>query len=310
MTDHQTVLNSYLHRRAVAIRLSNLLVQSLSAKTLRHAASELNMMIDDAIVIDSEMVQDILMDFAIHSCRINGRSTARLFYDTQGPHDHEDREVLQSMTRGYYSFFRVLETERALGLWAWDILQDKQVYIVDIGLGTSVSRNSILASRVFPFDDYLITGGASLPISMGMMETIIKHLVSVYGSEFNPLSITPAQEKELAKTTIRTFFESPDRVEVVFKSFVRSSKTSRESSSKNKFSFLNLFQKKDREKNSVANEGLGGFDDEPTLQSDEPVHVVVEQSSERSERSERSKRFSGRCPCGSRKKYSACCGRR
>jgi hypothetical protein len=300
MTDRQSMLDSYLRRRAAGTRVSDRLVKSLSAKTIRHAASELGLMHKNVIVLDSEAQEYILMDFAIHSCRVEGETAAQLYYDTAGPHTAEDRETLESMMKGYYTFVSVLKADPGLGITAWDVFREEQIDIVDIGLSYSSRINQVFASRLFPFDEYRITAGAMIPITTKSVITIADRLVHTFGRDYDPAFNTPAQEKELAKIVIRTFFNSPGNTKVMYKSIGTSPKEYFDLMSKTERSFHDVV---DQEEPFVL-AGIDRFDERATSEPESGRVVIDEKSSRRSDRA------SKRCYCGSRKKYSACCGRR
>lgn len=300
MTDRQSMLDSYLRRRTAGTRVSDRLVKSLSAKTIQHAASELGLMHKNVIVLDSQEQEDILLDFVIHSCRVEGKTAAQLYYDTAGPHTAEDRETLESMMKGYYTFVSVLKADPGLGITAWDVFREEQIDIVDIGLSYSANTNQIFASRLFPFDEYRIFAGAVIPISTKSIITIADQLVHTFGRDYDPAFNTPAQEKEMAKIAIRTFFDSTGNTKVMYKSIGTSPKEYFDLKSKTERSFHDVLDRKE----PVVLVGIDRFDERSTSEPESGRVVIDEKSSRRSDRA------SKRCYCGSRKKYSACCGRR
>jgi hypothetical protein len=68
------------------------------------------------------------------------------------------------MQQAFYSVFMVEQAERGLGIAARDLVSDKSVVIVDLGLGSTAKRGLLLAGRAMPFDEYYMTTGAALPL--------------------------------------------------------------------------------------------------------------------------------------------------
>ena len=113
--------------------------------------------------------------------------------------------ALQEMTHAYYSLFQVLGVERGVGVSVRDLLRGETGFIVDVGFGNTARRHMMVATRIIPAEDFLMTGGAALPVDASAAERISKELMRTgYNPEtFDFKRITPRQEAEVAAIIIR-----------------------------------------------------------------------------------------------------------
>src|SRR3954471_22713290 len=69
------------------------------------------------------------------------------------------------MMRAWYSLFQVEAAVPGVGAHVQDILRQRSRLLIDLGLAQSVTPGVLIATRVFPHDGFLMTGGAPLPLA-------------------------------------------------------------------------------------------------------------------------------------------------
>jgi hypothetical protein len=121
------------------------------------------------------------------------------------PPGSDEMAALQEMTHAYYSLLQVLGVERGVGVSVRDLLRGETGFIVDVGFGNTARRHMMMATRIIPTEDFLMTGGAALPVDASAAERISKELMR---TGYNPEAldfkrITPRQEAEVAALIIR-----------------------------------------------------------------------------------------------------------
>jgi hypothetical protein len=67
------------------------------------------------------------------------------------------------MQRAFFSLFKIEGRVGGVGLHAVDILHDCRYFLADIAMSQCPIEGGLLASRVVPFDDFIMTTGAPLP---------------------------------------------------------------------------------------------------------------------------------------------------
>ena len=94
-----------------------------------------------------------------------------------------------------------------MGILVRDLLHRGNHILIDIGLGKYGSRRLTLATRVIPFDGYLMTGGAGLPVTQAGEDKIGGSLSRILVPT-DLRRLTPDQETDLTALIIRTCLES------------------------------------------------------------------------------------------------------
>jgi hypothetical protein len=199
------------------------------------------------------------MDYCLYYPGADGRNlVAKYLEESPPPAGSDELAELQAKTHAYYSLFQITDVERGVGVGVQDLLRVDAGFIVDVGLGNTAQRHLMLATRVIPFEGFLMTGGAGLPVDAAAATGVVDELKRARPTpaSFDYRQITPRQEAELAALIIRTCRSSGMSSHVGY-----------------------------------AEPG----------HSARPMTGVPEG---------RSSRRNALCPCGSGKKYKACCGRR
>ena len=206
MTDRSVLLDRYRRIREVRFRLNHLLVDTIPKETLHECGRILGFLRKGVLVFETEDEPAVLMDYCIYNPGPDGHNLVARYLETSRPAaDSGEMLVLQSMTRAYYSLFKVVEVERGIGVGVRDILRDETGFIVDVGFGNSAEPHLMLATRVIPMEGFLTTGGAAIPVDPSAGKRISSELTR---SHLNPETfdfqrITPRQEAELAALVIR-----------------------------------------------------------------------------------------------------------
>jgi hypothetical protein len=209
MSKHAELLPVYKRLRQAGLLLNQKLVKALATETLKEGARKLGILRNDIFVFDSEEESHVLMDYCIFNVYRDGlNAIQRYLAESPPPRDSDEMLVLQARLRAHYSLFQVTEVEPGVGILVRDVLRDETNFLVDVGLGSSISENDVFASRVIPFHGYLTTGGAGMPVSKAVADTIANKLQPVLGPATSIRRLTPEQETDLATLIIRACLES------------------------------------------------------------------------------------------------------
>ncbi len=112
------------------------------------------------------------------------------------------------MRQAYYTLMQVIAVERGVGVTVRDAFRDEDHFLVDIGFSKTAPKNMLVAGRVLPYDGFLTTGGASLPITAASGNRVAD-ILERWGKRTNDLSrLTPEQEADLAASVIRACLET------------------------------------------------------------------------------------------------------
>ena len=206
MTAHSDRLAVYKRVREVGLHLNQLLVTTIPKKILEECARTLGFLRKGILVFDSEDQGAILMDYCLYHPDPDGRNlVAKYLEKSPPPADREEMATLRAMSGAYYSLFQVLEIERGVGVSVRDLFRGETNFLFDVGFGNSAKRGMMFATRVIPFQGFLMTGGAGLPVDASAMKRIATELIrtSHDPETFDFKQMTPRQEAEVAALVIR-----------------------------------------------------------------------------------------------------------
>jgi hypothetical protein len=205
------VVAEYIRLRAVARKLNNRLVKSLSRAVMDEGGKKLGILKGNTLTLDSEDELAVLMDFCIYNVRRRGQNAfERFLANSPPPPDSDEMLILRAMQNAWYSLFRAESTVPGTGVAMFDLLRERPQFIVDVGLSQTITPGAILASRVVPFADFTMTGGAALPVpDAAALAFVQRRAVSVVKrlNITSMSSLTPEQDTELTATLIRACLE-------------------------------------------------------------------------------------------------------
>jgi hypothetical protein len=119
--------------------------------------------------------------------------------------DANERQLLEAMQRAWFSLFRVESTVPGVGVEATDMLRAGRVFIVDVNLSHCHPDGLMLATRVAPTHQWLMTTGAPLPVEPDDLADISAALATWRG--INRLGqrdgLSRQEQAELAATILR-----------------------------------------------------------------------------------------------------------
>jgi hypothetical protein len=209
MTVHAHVLPIYQRFRQVNLRVNHKLVETLSKDVLNEGARRLGILQRDVIVFGSEDEAPVLMDYCICNVYRNGMNAVQHYLTASPPRAGSDEMILlQAMQQAYYSLFRVNAQEPGVGVAIQDALRGDSAFLADIGFSHSMPKGQIFASRLIPLEDFVMTGGAGLPVNQSAMSRIVKELEHSFGSTTDLGHLSDTQEADLAAMVIRTLLRS------------------------------------------------------------------------------------------------------
>jgi hypothetical protein len=208
MTHDTNLLARYRHLREIGLKLNTLLVKTLSESELDEGGKKLGILKKKKVlVMDSEDVLSVLMDYCLHDVRRDGKTAVERFLTESPPAPgSEDMLFLEAKRQSRFSLFAVESAEPGVGVHVRDLLLDEPLFLVDIGFSRSMSIGMVLASRIMTMEGMTMTTGAALPVgvlSRAEQSAYVSEVERVLGlTDFRHLS--PQQASELTTMIIRT----------------------------------------------------------------------------------------------------------
>jgi hypothetical protein len=207
MTEHADLLPRYKHLRQAGLELNNRLVETLSKNILDEGGKRLGILKKGVLVLDTEDMLAVLMDYCIYDVRRGGANAVERYLAESPPApDSDEMVLLQAMRQARYSLFAVESAERGVGVHVRDLLRDEPLFIVDVGFSRTASAGMVLAARVMAPEGIHMTTGAALPVAevppaerARFLDSMVRDL---RGADYADMS--PEEASDLATMVIRT----------------------------------------------------------------------------------------------------------
>lgn len=205
MEKYSELVEKYKRFREVNRKFNNILTHKVSERAIRKCGKKLGIMRGDTFVFEDEQEMDVLIDYCIYDYYENGQNAVSRYMDQSPPELGSDEYVvLKAMTESFYTLVQVQQVLEGVGVQADGLLGDRRYFLIDMGLGTSGAKGLVIATRLLPFEDFVMTSGAPIPIDPEVTEEILDHINQQFGSEDGKyITLDMQQRADLMTTIIR-----------------------------------------------------------------------------------------------------------
>jgi len=210
--------------RGVGIELNEVLSRYVSKEAMEATARKLGFWVKGTLVFDDVDQSCVLFDQAIHGHFTNGRNAVDRYTAEHPPKSGSDREaVLAAMKRAFYSLFQVQGIVRNVGVHVHDPLRDRRHFLADVGFSKTGVTGAVVASRALPFEDFITTAGAALPVDADTLAKIsrLPGLRKTLGDIEN---MSREKMADLAATVIRLCLKSDAAQRIQYRGIHESTK--------------------------------------------------------------------------------------
>ncbi|KXA90559.1 hypothetical protein AKJ57_04050 [candidate division MSBL1 archaeon SCGC-AAA259A05] len=116
---------------------------------------------EDHAIFESEWELHILMDFAIHEIRKEGKTAVEVYQEEVNPDSEAEKRALRAYLSSYTSLFKVKSIKRdESSLMLKDLLEgEENSELVDYSLSRSALPGHLLFTRLCPISSFNITSG-------------------------------------------------------------------------------------------------------------------------------------------------------
>ena len=209
--EYSQLVDRHKGLRNITRRLHNdVLPRYLSKKAFDVCGRKLGIMRDNTLVFASMDQTAVLMDYCIYDYRQEGcNAVSRYIVDSQLDADSDEYAVARAMSESFHTLVQVVEVLHGVGVRANDLFGGRQFLIVDMGLGETAVQGVVIATRILPFEDFVITSGAPLPVDAETLSEIRDSILPQFGTEDGQyLNVDMQQKANLTAAIIRACLRS------------------------------------------------------------------------------------------------------
>lgn len=183
--EYSHLVARYKNFRKITWHLQNgPLLKYISKRALDVCGKKLGVLEGNTLVLDDIDQIGAVMDYCIYDYR-EGKLNAVEQYiaDSRLDPGSDESIVLKAMSESFYTLVQVAEVVPGVGVRAKDLLNNREYVLIDMGLGKTATEDIVIAARILPFEDFVMTSGAPLPVDIEALGEILDFALEHYGTE-------------------------------------------------------------------------------------------------------------------------------
>ena len=210
-TNHSQLVARYKELRKIIFELQNdALPKYISKRTLDVCGKKLGVLQNNTFILDDMDQMGVIIEYCIYDYREGGlNAVARYIADSQLDPGSDEYAVVKAMSESFHTLVQVENVLPGVGAIVNDLMGDRQFLLVDLGLGRTAAKGMVIATRLLPFEGFVTTSGAALPVDMETLEEIFDYAFQHYGTEDGEyIEVDIRQKADLTAAIIRMCLEA------------------------------------------------------------------------------------------------------
>lgn len=218
-TEYAELVERYKRFRSINKKLHSALINYLPEKALRKCAKRLGISKSGVFVFQEQHEVDVLMDYCIYDYFESGENAVRRYMVKNQPDpDSDESIVLRTMLDSFYTLVQVEHIIEGVGIQVHDILSDSKSLLVDIGFSETAVEGLVIATRIIPFEDFIMTSGTALPINADILAEIMDLLTKRFdGGPEKFRDYSAEQKADLSASVIHLCLEADASSGIAYK---------------------------------------------------------------------------------------------
>jgi hypothetical protein len=166
----EQVVARYRQLREISARHHHEILKHISDDTLLRQARRLGLAHGNTLLLDDMDELTYAFDLAIHAAA-PGRSRAidRYAKSARFPARSDEALVLAAMCNARFCILAIKRRHETAGLIATDLFRRAEIWLVDIGLESSMPDGAVMATRLFTPERFAMTAGVNVPFNLDMV---------------------------------------------------------------------------------------------------------------------------------------------
>jgi hypothetical protein len=179
----EDVLARYLHFREISKRIHDGVLQCISADALLKHARRLGLARGKTLLLDEADEIYYVYDLAVYTAPAD-RSRAIDRYARSAGFEAQSDEglMLDAMRRSQFAILLIEQRHDGPGVIATDILRNSKVWLLDVGIESSMKDGELIATRLITPGPFSMSAGATVPFEIEMFEPICRLLPGRMGN--------------------------------------------------------------------------------------------------------------------------------
>ncbi|UWU91660.1 hypothetical protein [Bradyrhizobium sp. CB1015] len=173
----EDILARYLHLREISKKVHEEVLKCVSDDALLNHARRLGLAQGKRLLLEDMDEIYYLYDLAIYTAPAD-RSRAIDRYAKSAMFEAQSDEglMLDAMRRSQFAILLIEQRHDAVGLIATDILRNSKVWLLDVGIESSMHDGELIATRLLTPEAFSMTAGVMVPFEIEMLKEVCMRL--------------------------------------------------------------------------------------------------------------------------------------
>jgi hypothetical protein len=164
----------YRHLREVSTQHHSAALNFLSRDAIISQARRIGLTQAKTLVLDSMDDMYLAFDLAIYTApKDRSRAIDRYAKGARFTWGSDESIVLEAMRRARFSIISFVRRHPVAGLIVKDLFRGVEIWLIDVGLESSLPEEAALATRLFTPDRFAMTAGVLVPLDLELIEDAI-----------------------------------------------------------------------------------------------------------------------------------------
>jgi hypothetical protein len=161
------ILTRYRGLREISKKHHHEILNFVSTDFMLRQARRLGLAVGRTLVLDDIEEMNYVYDLTIHAAPALGRSRAidRYARSAKLAPDSDEALVLDAMRKSRFSLLIIERRHETAGLIATDLVRNSKVWLMDVGLESSIAEGTAMATRLYTPETFSMTAGANVPFA-------------------------------------------------------------------------------------------------------------------------------------------------
>jgi hypothetical protein len=177
------ILARYLHLREISKKIHEEVLKRISGDALLNHARRLGLAQGKTLLLEDMDQMYYVYDLAIYTAPADrSRAVDRYAKSAGFEAQSDERLMLDAMRRSQFAILLIDRHHDAAGIIATDILRNSKVWLMDVGLESSLDDGQLIATRLVTPGPFSMTAGVNVPFEIEMLEPVCRLLPQKIGN--------------------------------------------------------------------------------------------------------------------------------
>jgi hypothetical protein len=152
----------------------------LAPDTIVEYGRRLGLVHGRTLAYDSPSEMTLLFDLAVYTAKAGRSRGIDRYARSVGPTLTGDEAMMLRAAQGaHFRVWRVERPHEIVGMWVADIIAGGMLWLIDEGMEASCTSGLVFAGRLMAVDDFVMTCGAPVPLSVTLLAAAIGNMPNI-----------------------------------------------------------------------------------------------------------------------------------